>query len=134
MTNDQIPMTNEITMTQTSNKKYDLRERTAKFGETIISLAKRITENSVTRPLISQLVRAGTSVGANYCEADDASTKKDFLYKIGTCRRESKESKHWLRMITTAIPYLENEAKLLLCEAQELNLIFSAIINRSQNK
>ncbi len=123
-------MTNEIPMTQVPNRKYDLRERTAKFGENIINFAKKINENSVTRSLISQLVRAGTSVGANYCEADDASTKKDFFYRIGTCRKESKESKHWLRMIIAAVPSLRNEAELYSSEAQELNLIFSAIIHR----
>ncbi|MCX5695838.1 MAG: four helix bundle protein [Candidatus Omnitrophica bacterium] len=80
------------------------------------------------------MVRAGTSVGANYCEADDSTTKKDFVYKIGTCRRESKESKYWLRILTAAAPSLAEETKPLLSEAQELNLIFSAIINRSQNK
>lgn len=127
-------MTNEISMIQRPNKKYDLRERTAKFGEDIINFAKKIPESSVTRTLISQLVRAGTSVGANYCEADDASTGKDFFYKVGTCRKESKESKHWLLMIITAVPFLENEAKLLSAEAQELNLIFSAIINRRKSK
>ena len=123
-------MTNEITMTQATNKKYDLRERTAKFGEDIINFIKKISENSVTRVLISQLVRAGTSVGANYCEADDASTKKEFFYKIGTCRKEAKETKHWLRMITAAVPSVKDEAMVLSKEAQELNLIFSAIINR----
>ena len=123
-------MTNEIPMTQESNKKYDLRERTAKFGEDIINFAKKIPEDSITRPLISQLVRAGTSVGANYCEADDASTRKEFFYKIGTCRKEAKEAKHWLRMIITAVPSLKDEATMLSNEAQELNLIFSAIINR----
>lgn len=123
-------MTNEIPMTQGPNRKYDLRERTAKFGEGIINFAKKIPESSINRPLISQLVRAGTSVGANYCEADDASTKRDFFYKLGTCRKESKESKHWLQMIMTAVPSLKNEAAALSNEAQELNLIFSAVINR----
>lgn len=113
-------------------KKYDLRERTAKFGEDIINFAKKIPENSITRILISQLVRAGTSVGANYCEADDASTKKDFFYKVGICRRESKESRHWLRMTITAVPSLKDKTGSLLNEAQELNLIFSAIINRGK--
>ena len=127
-------MTNEISMIKIPNKKYDLRERTAKFGEDIINFAKKIPENSITRPLISQLIRAGTSVGANYCEADDVSTKKDFFYKIGTCRKESKESKHWLCMIITAVSSLKNEAELLSTEAQELNLIFSTIVNRSKNK
>jgi len=134
MINAQIPMTNKIPMVQAPKKKYDLRERTARFGENILNLAKKIPENSVTRPLISQLVRAGTSVGANYCEADDSVTKKDFVYKIGTCRRESKESKYWLRMLTAASPSLAEETKPLLSEAQELNLIFSAIINNTQKR
>ncbi len=132
MSNDS--MTNEIPMTQEPNKKYNLRERTAKFGKDIINFAKKIPENSINKVLIGQLVRAGTSVGANYCEADDASTKRDFFYKIGTCRRESKESKHWLQMIITAVPFLRNEAELLSTEAQELNLIFSAIINKQKSK
>ena len=55
---------------------YDLEERTAKFGEAIIDLAKKIPINQVTRSMVDQIVRSGTSVGANYCEADDASTKK----------------------------------------------------------
>ena len=127
-------MTNKIPMNQIPNRKYDLRERTAKFGEEIINFAKRIPENSITRPLISQLIRAGTSVGANYCEADDASTKKDFFYKIGTCRKESKESRHWLQMVTVAVPSLKDAARMLSAEAQELNLIFSAIINKRKYK
>lgn len=127
-------MTNEVPMTQRSNKKYDLRERTAKFGDDIINFAKKIPESAITRPLISQLVRAGTSVGANYSEADDASTRKDFFYKIGICRKESKESRHWLQMIGTAVPSLKDEAKPHSNEAQELNLIFSAIINRHKSK
>ena len=128
MSND--TMTNEIPMNQIPNEKYDLRERTAAFGENIITFAKKIPESSATRPLISQLVRAGTSVGANYCEADDASTRKDFFYKIGTCRREAKEMKHLLHMVIVAEPSLKDEAKVHAAEAQELNLISSTIINR----
>lgn len=112
------------------NRKYNLLERTTRFGKDIINFAKRIPRNSITNILIGQLVRAGTSVGANYCEADDSSTKKEFFYKIGLCRKESKESKYWLQMVIIAVPSLKDEAKILLKEAQELNLIFSAIINR----
>ena len=57
---------------------------------------------SITLPLISQLVRAGTSVGANYCEADDAVSKKDFRHMISICKKEARESKYWLRMIAAA--------------------------------
>ena len=70
-------------------QRFDLEERTARFGEGVIAFAKKIPRNPVTLPLISQLVRSGTSVGANYCEADDAVSKKDFRNKIGTCKKEA---------------------------------------------
>ena len=118
-----------------SNKKrFDLEERTAKFGEDIIEFAKKIPQNPITLPLIIQLVKAGTSVGANYCEADCAESKRDFEHKIGICKKESKESKHWLRMISKAVPRLKDEAKILWKEANELNLIFSSIVIKSRNK
>lgn len=110
--------------------KYDLEDRTAEFGESIIRFAKRIPRDSVTAPLISQLVRAGTSVGANYCEADSAHSKKDFVHKIAICKKESRETKHWLRMIAVAVAELKEDIKPLWQEANELNLIFSAIIKK----
>ncbi len=113
---------------------YDLEERTAKFGEKIIEFAKKIPQNTITKPLITQLVKAGTSVGANYCEADDASTKKDFVHKIGISKKESRETKHWLRMISKAVEWMTNGAKTLSNEAQELNLIFASIINKCKQK
>lgn len=112
------------------SKIYNLEERTAKFGEEIIKFANRIPKNVVTIPIISQLVRAGTSIGANYCEADGAESKKDFKHKIGICKKESKETKHWLRMISVAVPEVKDEARKLWQEAQELTLIFSAIIRK----
>jgi four helix bundle protein len=108
-------------------KSFDLEERTAKFGEAIIAFAKKIPENSVTGRLKSQLVGAGTSVGANYCEAADCVSKKDFKKSIGTCRKESKETRFFLRMIAAAEPSLKDEARKLWKEAKELNLIFGAI-------
>jgi four helix bundle protein len=110
--------------------KYDLEERTAKFEEAIIQFAKKVTRRPETIPLISQLVAAGTSVGANYCEADDASSKKDFLYKISICKREARETKYWLRMMAGAEPSLKGEANVLWQEAKELHLIFAAIGRR----
>ncbi|MBI4653037.1 four helix bundle protein [Candidatus Kuenenbacteria bacterium] len=114
--------------------KYDLEERTAKFGENIIKFARKIPKDVVTIPIISQLIRSGTSVGANYCEADDAETKKDFNHKIGICKKEARESKHWLRMTVVTIPELTEEARKLWTEAKELNLIFNAIIRSSKKK
>ena len=109
------------------NPKYDLEERTAKFGEAVIIFCKKIPKNSITLPLITQLVKAATSIGANYCEADDAESKSDFRHKIGICKKESREAKHFLRMIGIAIPELSEESKILWQEAKELNLIFNAI-------
>lgn len=121
-------------MSNVQMSNYDLEERTAKFGEAIIEFAKKIPQSLITSPLITQLVKAGTSVGANYCEVDDASTKKDFVHKIGICKKESRETKHWLRMIAKTIKPLRDEAKMLWNEAQELNLIFASIINKSKKK
>jgi four helix bundle protein len=104
-----------------------LEERTAVFGENVIDFAGTIRATPVTGPLIPQLVRSATSVGANYCEADDAESKKDFRHKIGLCRKESRETKYWFRMIVRAAPYAKEAARPLWKEAQELNLIFSKI-------
>ena len=111
---------------------YDLEERTARFGEAIIDFAKTVPQSAVTSRIISQLVGAGTSVGANYLEADDAVSKKEFLKNIGTCRKEARETKHFLRMIVRAVPELKAEARKLWTEARELNLIFSKIWRTSE--
>ncbi len=107
--------------------KYDLEERTAKFGEAIILFTQSIPKTPSTVPLISQLVRSGTSIGANYCEADDAESRKDFIHKIGIAKKEARETKHWLRMISVAHLQCREKAKILLQEAKELHLIFNAI-------
>ena len=114
------------------NKRFDLEERTAKFGEEVIEFSKQKNVNPIFAPLFIQLVRAATSIGANYCEADCAETKKDFEHKIALSKKESKETKHWLRMIVKAMPDLGSEARALWREANELNLIFTAIINKSR--
>ena len=106
---------------------FDLEERTAVFGEGIIRFAKKVPQNPVNNRLVSQLVGAGTSVGANYCEADDGVSKNDFKHKIGTCKKEARETKFFLRMIATAEPDLKMEARILWQEAKELHLIFCAI-------
>jgi len=110
-----------------SKRKYDLEERTARFGERIIEFAKSLPRNPINDRLIGQLVDSGTSIGANYMEADGAESKKDFRHKIGICRKESKETKHWLRMIAKANPTRLDECRELWQEAQEFTLIFSAI-------
>ncbi len=86
-------------MSEFSKKSYDLEDRTAKFGEDIIILCKNIPRNDINSPLVRQIVRSGTSVGANYLEANGASSKKDFRNKIFICKKESQETRHWLRML-----------------------------------
>lgn len=110
-----------------NTKKWDLEERTAIFGENIILFCNKVPRSPITIPLITQLVKAGTSVGANYCEADAAESKKDFKHKIGIVKKESRESKHFIRMIIAAVPELKEEGGLLWQEAKELNLIFNSI-------
>jgi four helix bundle protein len=131
MTNVEIRMTKEARMLNDQmapqRPRYDLEERTARFGEAIIHFAKRVPVNPVTEGLIPQLVNAGTSIGANYCEADDAGTRKEFRYRISVCKRESKETKYWLRMMAAACPEMKEEARTHWQEAKELNLIFGAI-------
>jgi four helix bundle protein len=111
---------------------YDLEERTARFGEAVLTFVKDMPRAPDTSPLIAQLVRAATSVGANYCEADDAVSKKDFRNKIGLCKKEARESKHWLRMVATACPALKDQARPLWQEARELHLIFTAIFTKTR--
>ena len=113
--------------------KYDLEKRTSKFGEDVIIFCQSISQDTITRPLISQIVRSATSVGANYMEANGASSKKDFKNKIHICKKEIQESKHWLHMISVAYPKKSVEARKLWKEAQELTLIFGKIISTLKN-
>lgn len=117
-------------MTNNQNIKYNLEERTATFGENIIKFCYKIEKNSITAPLITQLVKAATSVGANYCEADDAESKQDFKHKIGIVKKECRESKHFIRMLVITNQKFREEAKILWLEAKELNLIFNAIYRK----
>lgn len=115
-------------------KVYDLEKRTAEFGKNIIKFCKKIPRNSINNPIITQLVKCGTSTGANYCEADNAESPSDFVHKIGICKKESREAKHFLQMIAISEPGLQNEASILEREAIELNLIFNSIYNKVKNK
>ena len=110
-----------------NNKLFDLEERTAKFGENVIELCKKVNCDVITRPIISQLVRSATSIGANYMEANAAISKKDFRNKIYLCRKETQETKHWLRMLAKCTPNLKEIIQDLWRESQELTLIFHKI-------
>jgi len=123
-------MSNQIQNPKT--KIFQLEDRTAKFGEDIIQFLKAIKRDDFNKPIVSQLIRSATSIGANYCEADGAESKKDFQHKIGICKKESKETKHWLRMLFVTNPECQDAERILWKEAQELTLIFSKIILNSK--
>jgi len=106
---------------------YDLEERVTKFGEEIIDFVKILEQNEINKILIKQLIRSATSIGANYMEANQASSRKDFKNKIKICQKESNESKHWLRMIARANPYFKEKCRIFWKEAHELTLIFARI-------
>jgi len=110
-------------------RKYDLEERTAILGEQVILLAKKIPYSEINKPLISQLIRSATSIGANYMEADVAESKKDFQHKIGICKKETKETLHWLRLVTFANSSFKADCDKLKVETHELLLIFASILN-----
>jgi len=112
--------------------KYDLEDRTEKFSLDVIRFCKNIPQDTVTRPLISQLVRSATSVGANYREANGANSKKDFANKIYICKKEAKESRYWIGILEKSIASPPPEATLLIDEAQQLVLIFSKIASNSR--
>jgi len=133
MTNDQSPMTNEAPSPKTK-RAFDLAERTAKFGESVIVFANRLQKTCVSQPLISQVVRSATSVAANYTEADEAASHKDFLHKITICKKEARETCLWCRMIATADPSALIETRRLWREAHELVLIFAAIIRKAKER
>jgi len=106
---------------------YDLEERVCKFGEEIINLANQAPKNITTTPILSQLIRSGTSIGANYMEANGASSKKDFRNKIHICKKEAMETKYWLRMLAQAHFLSKEQCRKLWQETQELSKIFAKI-------
>ena len=114
-----------------TNSKYNLEERTAKFGENVIEVCKSVKQDTINKPIISQLIRSATSIGANYCEANNASSKKDFRNKIFICKKECQETKHWLRMIAKCAPEQKEKIAALWQECQELTMIFQKIISSS---
>jgi len=120
-------MTNKA---QNQKTKYDLEERTTAFTLNVIGLLKKIPADSINKPLISQLVRASSSIGANYCEADACNSKKDFRHKISICKKESKETRYWLRIVADSNPEQKERCRELWKESQELLLIFSSILSK----
>jgi four helix bundle protein len=109
------------------NNKYDLEERLACFAEQVIDLARKLPQDAVNIRLIPQVVSSSGSSGANYNEANEAESKKDFSHKISIVKKELRETKLWLRLLARANPKFQKEFRELWKEAHELNLIFAKI-------
>ncbi|MGN6491443.1 MAG: four helix bundle protein [Agriterribacter sp.] len=119
----------------TPKKTYDLEERTAVFAERIRDFCLRLPKNAANYQYIPQLLRAGSSPGANYIEANESIGDRDFIMKVKTCRREAKETMYWLRLVlVNDAPELNEERLFLQQEAKELVLIFNAIVKKRQGQ
>ncbi len=123
----------EIQMTKTKNsKQYDLEDRTLAFAKRVRAFVKRLRKTIANIEDGKQLIKASGSVGANYIEANEAVSKKDFILRIKICRKEAKESRYWLRLVdTNDEKELEDERKELEQEATELTNIFGSILRKS---
>ena len=120
-------------MTKIQNTKhYDLEERTLKFTKEVIMFVKSLPRTIANIEIIKQLVRSSGSVGANYIEANEALSKKDFVMRIKICRKEAKESRYWLRLIEVNGEAAEKQRQLLVQEATELMKIFGAILEKTK--
>jgi four helix bundle protein len=113
-----------------SKKPCDLEERTALFGESVVRFAKKVSRGPGNNRLIDQLVGAGTAIGANYAEASETVSRKDFKYAVSRCVKEAKETRFFLRMIAVAEPQLADEARQIYRECRELHLIFASMYRK----
>ena len=111
------------------NKSAQFEQRLLNFSEDVIEICKLIKGTTITRPIISQFIRSGTSIGANYCEANNASSKKDFRNKICICKKEAQETKYWLKLLLRTDPNLKEKIDQLHQECHEYSLIFQKIIS-----
>lgn len=124
-----------MTKIQNEEKVYDLEERTYQYARDVRRFIKTLPKTISNIEDSRQLTRSSGSVGANYIEANEALSKKDFLMRLRICRKEAKESVYWLRLIEKNNKINEsNRIKYLIQEGQELKKIFSSIIENSQKR
>jgi len=119
---------------EASKHPFDLEERTARFGEAIVRFSKKIPRDPANDRLIDQLVGCATSIGGNYCEANEGISKKDFRHTISRCVKEAKETKFFLRMLAASEPQLAHEAREHYREAKELHPIFASIFRKTRGE
>jgi len=115
-------------------KYFDLERRTFEFAKNVYKVCKKVSVNTFNKEYLSQLIKASGSVGANYIEANESLSKKDFIYRIKICRKESKESAYWLKLIIETNNVQNDELIILENEAIQLKKIFSSIVENSRIK
>ena len=121
-------------MTEVKNsKQYDLEERTLRFAKEVIGFVRILPKTLANIEIMRQIIRSSGSVGANYIEANEALSKKDFAMRIKLCRKEAKESRYWLRLIEASGEGPEKRRQLLINEATELTKIFGSIVEKTKS-
>ncbi len=119
-------------MAETGNKKtYDLEDRTLSFSKNVIAFVGGLPKTIANLEVAKQLVRSCGSVGANYIEANESLSKKDFAMRIKICRKEAKESRYWLSLVEIKDGNAENIRQSLITEATEFTKIFGAIVEKT---
>jgi len=120
-------------MTQIKNsKRYDLEERTLRFAKEVIEFVSTLPKTVANIEIMKQVIRSSGSVGSNYIEANEALSKKDFTMRVKICRKESKESRYWLRLIEVSEEDAEKRRQSLINEATELMKIFGSIVEKAK--
>jgi four helix bundle protein len=112
-----------------SKKSYNLEPRTFTFAESVLAFLRSAEKTTTNLVIVRQLARSSTSVGANFIEASEAMSRKDFMMRVKICRKEAKESAYWLRLIRGTN---DKQREMLLNEAQQLTKIFGAIVSKSE--
>lgn len=115
-----------------TTKQYDLEDRTQKFAKDVIAFINCLPKTTVNVELVKQLLRSSTSVGANYIEANEALSKKDFLMRIKISRKEARESVYWLKLVEIRSPESMRKREILIEEATQLVKIFSSIVEKAK--
>jgi four helix bundle protein len=115
-----------------NSKQYNLEQRTLEFAKAVIRFVKALQMSMANIEVAKQLIRSAGSIGANYIEANESLSKKDFLMRIKICRKESKETTYWLKLVEIKERDEEKERSLLIAEATELMKIFGSIVEKAK--
>jgi four helix bundle protein len=114
----------------TTLKPYDLEERTFQFAKSVMSYTKELPKTTINNEIAKQVIRSSGSVGANYIEANEALSKKDYVFRVKICRKEVKETLYWLKLMDIKNEDLIKKQRVLIVEATELMKIFGSIIEK----